>query len=208
MSKDFCSDYSESDLMRFWAKVEQTPSCWNWTAADNGRGYGVFYWNRRQGYAHRFSYSIHHGELKSGLEVDHLCSNRRCVNPDHLELTTHKINNNRSTSPTAMNARKTHCPAGHGYTEGNTRYNNGSRCCVQCTRDQEKIRARNKGVRQVGSFRPHNVKLDFDKAEEIRRIYAEGELSQSRIGEMFGVSQTVIGSIVRYETWKERLLDE
>lgn len=76
---------------RFWAKVEKTPGCWNWTGSDNGRGYGQFHLDGRRWYVHRFSYEAHYGPL-GGLEVDHRCHNPRCVRPDHLRAVTRKQN--------------------------------------------------------------------------------------------------------------------
>ncbi|MDN4644976.1 HNH endonuclease signature motif containing protein [Arthrobacter sp. PsM3] len=72
---------------RFWLKVEKTESCWNWTAAIKANGYGVF--NYEGGTrAHRFAYILTRGPIPAGMQVDHLCHNRACVNPDHLRLAT------------------------------------------------------------------------------------------------------------------------
>jgi len=80
---------------RFWKKVEKTDSCWNWNGAITTTGYGVFQKGRRGEClhkAHRFSFEIHHGEIPQGLLVLHKCDNKRCVNPDHLELGNHSKN--------------------------------------------------------------------------------------------------------------------
>ena len=79
----------------FWAKVEKTETCWNWTAMIEG-GYGVF-GVRIEGKpvprrAHRISYLLAHGPIPEGLMVDHICHNEGCVNPDHLRLATNKEN--------------------------------------------------------------------------------------------------------------------
>ena len=79
-------------MKRFTDKIEiDTDSeCWNWTAAIfKGLGYGKFNFNGKTCYAHRVSYELHVGEIPSGLQIDHLCRNRKCVNPDHLEPVTH-----------------------------------------------------------------------------------------------------------------------
>jgi hypothetical protein len=77
---------------RFLAKVEKTEGCWNWTAAKVHNGYGVFNLPSRQQVAHKVSYRLHVGEVPDGYQLDHMCHNRGCVNPDHLRVVTHKQN--------------------------------------------------------------------------------------------------------------------
>lgn len=74
--------------IRFWAKVEITPDCWNWTGAKNEKGYGMFKPHR----AHRVSYQWLFGELAPGVLLDHTCHNKACVRPDHLRPVTNKQN--------------------------------------------------------------------------------------------------------------------
>ena len=83
---------SDVDIERFWEKVEQTDSCWNWKAAKGKGGYGRFRYEGRLGMAHKFAYELIHGTVPDGMEVDHVCHNTGCVNPAHLRLTTHKQN--------------------------------------------------------------------------------------------------------------------
>lgn len=78
---------------RFWAKVEKTDSCWNWTAYRDAKGYGRFSPNGKPTYAHRVSYRMAFGGIPEGMSVDHSCRNRACVRPGHLRLTTAKQNN-------------------------------------------------------------------------------------------------------------------
>lgn len=76
----------------FWLRVEKTSYCWNWTGALRGR-YGNFYvGGRKCVQAHRFSYKIAHGQIPEGMEIDHICHNTQCVNPDHLRLASRKQN--------------------------------------------------------------------------------------------------------------------
>lgn len=97
-------------------------------------GYGVFKHEDRQHGAHRWLYERRNGKVPSGLELDHLCRVRHCVNPDHLEPVTRRENTLRSTSPSAVNARKTACDRGHEFTDENTYVHRGRRVCRTCNR--------------------------------------------------------------------------
>lgn len=73
---------------RFWAKVQLSPGCWLWTAARAGKGYGAFYFDGKQGYAHRYVWQLFFGSAPNGLWVLHRCDTPTCVNPYHLFLGT------------------------------------------------------------------------------------------------------------------------
>ena len=83
--------YGATEPERFWAKVRKTDSCWEWTGATF-RGYGVFRSQGKARTAHRLSYEWANGPIPDGLEVDHMCFNRGCVNPAHLRLLEHGAN--------------------------------------------------------------------------------------------------------------------
>lgn len=131
---------------RFWAKVRKTDGCWLWTASTNGRpGYGIFrggvgrdkYGSSRWALAHRFAYELAHGPIPAGMEIDHRCRTRLCVNPAHMELVPHRTNTLRSTGPSAMAARRDGCSKGHPYTPENLRLSGGKRRCITCDRAKE-----------------------------------------------------------------------
>lgn len=74
---------------RFWAKVDKTDSCWNWTATVTSKYYGSYRVDRRRTVpAHRFAYELAVGPIPDDMEIDHRCHNTRCVNPSHLRLAT------------------------------------------------------------------------------------------------------------------------
>lgn len=106
--------------------------CWEWTGSTQVGGYGQSWRNGRTVLAHRMAYEATHGQIEVGLQLDHLCRNRRCVRPDHLEPVTPRDNTMRSRSFAASNALKTKCPAGHSYDATNTGLNNGKRYCKPC----------------------------------------------------------------------------
>jgi hypothetical protein len=139
-------------LARFEEKISPEPNsgCWLWDGAINRDGYGNFWLPRqRRGIgAHRLSYILAVGPVPDGLEIDHLCRMRCCVNPEHMEPVT-KAENARRGIVGHNSSAKTHCPQGHAYTADNlvkirTR-SRTNRICLTCSRlNRRKYRARRK----------------------------------------------------------------
>ena len=137
-----------AEAERFWPKVDPDPNggCWEWTASKL-RGYGQFGTYRdgraQTHRAHRFAYELLVGPIPDGLTLDHLCRNRGCVYPGHLEPATNAENVLRGEGPTAVHARKTHCIHGHEFTPENTYLWRGQRKCRACLRIRDARRNRN-----------------------------------------------------------------
>ena len=129
-------------LNRFWDKVEITNSCWNWSGGKNKAGYGRISINHVMVLAHRFIYEIMESKIPRGIVIDHLCRNRSCVNPSHMDITTIGQNCMRGDSPSAINSRKTHCGKGHQYNDNNMRIDpkTKKKRCIICQKEYDRIR--------------------------------------------------------------------
>jgi len=134
---------------RFWDKVNKTDSCWEWTAYLSQVGYGQFRIDGKTKYAHRLSYESIHGTIPNKLEIDHLCRNHKCVNPNHLELVTTQENTRRGNAGKKtgkLQRAKTHCLQGHEYNDTNTyiRPDEGRDCRIclreRCRKYQQKLK--------------------------------------------------------------------
>jgi hypothetical protein len=115
-------------LDKLMSKVEkQENGCWIYTGPKFKNGYGRFYYPDNGQFAHRFSYEHFNGSIPKGLQIDHLCMNKLCVNPEHLEAVTLQENIRR------FNKTRTHCKRGHEFTKENTYLKNGNkRICRIC----------------------------------------------------------------------------
>ena len=121
-------------------KIDDTGDCWVWAAArHHPSGYGKVWWNQKTRYAHRVVWQILVGPIDTD-GLDHLCRERACVNPDHLEPVSNRENVLRGVGVTAVNAKKTHCPQGHSYDEANTATYRNMRYCRTCHRERTRRR--------------------------------------------------------------------
>lgn len=124
------------DVKRLMKHVTKTDTCWEWMGKPANTGYGQMSFQRDGKQIvrnpHRALYELLVGEIPEGLDLDHLCRNRLCVNPNHLEPVTRKENLMRGDTITAKNAAKTECDSGHEYTEENTYHYRGARQCRSC----------------------------------------------------------------------------
>ena len=136
---------------RFWAWVlvephDQLPSeCWTWLGPRDPAGYGQTPHEGDMFKAHRLAWLVLVGPIKKGFHLDHLCRNRACVRPAHLDPVPQRENTLRGIGPAADNARKTHCPYGHPLSGPNLRITKrGNRECIECRRawNREKMARR------------------------------------------------------------------
>lgn len=128
-------------IERFWPKVEKTDTCWLWHGETNFDGYGRMKINGKRVGVHRLAYEWLVGPIPKGLTIDHVkergCTHRNCVNPAHLEPVTAGENTRRARLAAP---RKTHCRAGHEYTEENTYRWGTARYCIACRVAYKRVR--------------------------------------------------------------------
>jgi hypothetical protein len=126
-----------SPEVRFWSMVEKEGhnGCWQWISSLRYSRYPHFCLGGRWGktiLAHRYSYELFFGKIPEGMQIDHLCRNKCCVNPSHMEVVTPRVNVLRGDTVVAKNAMKTHCLRGHPFDRENTGISHDGRYCKTC----------------------------------------------------------------------------
>lgn len=119
-------------LATFLSNIRRTDSCWLWTGKTNGRGYGKLYYGGRTERAHRLSFKLFRHDIPDELVIDHLCNNKVCVNPEHLDAVTQQVNVGRYY---AAKAPKPVCVNGHAMTYHNTYQYGNRKICKECKRE-------------------------------------------------------------------------
>lgn len=154
---------ARSAMDRFLEKTEFSfdTGCVLWTAALDESGYGSFRADGRSVRAHRWIWEQLHGPVPARMDLDHVrargCTNRHCVNPDHLEPVTHRENVLRGDAPAAVNARKARCVRGHEFVIAA-----GRRTCPTCSRESKRAYKRRNRIAQ-----PVDVCQAFDCSNRI-----------------------------------------
>ena len=134
--------FTTSDQERFDSKTEVLPSgCHRWCGSLTAGGYGNFSANAQPIHAHRFAWWVKHGALpEPPFVLDHICRNRWCVNPEHLEAVTMSVNYFRGDGPTAHRQDLTLCRKGlHPWTEENTVMTNSGLTCRLCKNEAQRL---------------------------------------------------------------------
>ena len=166
---------------RFWSKVNKdgpVPDyaphlgpCWMWLGAPKQEGYGDFLLHGKVEYAHRVAYEWLVRPIPDGLQIDHLCRVRICVNPAHLEPVPSRVNTMRGDNPRLTSERgrsKTHCDHGHEFTEANTYWHEGHRKCKACFAERTRARlAKRKGIRDTPGFTPPTWRQPCKQGHEV-----------------------------------------
>jgi len=194
----------EQYVERFWERVDKSggvDSCWPWLGFVSKAGYAQVRFQGRFQKAHRVAYEFLIGPIPEGKELDHLCKNRSCVNPKHLEPVTKREHIMRGGNFMIDNSHKTHCPQGHPYDAENTIIDNenGGRRCRICRNRQSQMRKWAKRERHMPFTGVDNPRAKLTE-DDVRFIRAS-TLSTRELVKMFPVNRNMIYNIKARLNW-------
>ncbi len=152
MNRSTKSKLNDSRLPeRFWRLITvDEAGCWVWGGSRTAGGYGRYQYQLSKAYVHHWT----GGKPPEGLVTDHLCRNRACCNPAHLEFVSPRTNVLRGEGLPAGRAKKTHCLRGHSLTDSNAYHYKGHRFCKICSRERTRKRwNENPAVREANRLR-------------------------------------------------------
>lgn len=145
------SQFSQKEIDYFFSNIDTSAGidgCWNYKYLTE-KGYGTIKLKKRHLFAHRLSYALQFGDPGKDKFIDHLCRNRRCVNPKHLESVSSKTNILRGEGHAAVNSKKNFCIRGHPFNQENTHIEpNRRRTCIICRRMHGLINDRKRRLRK------------------------------------------------------------
>lgn len=120
---------------KFFLLTTATKSCWWWEGPTNDNGYGVLSHDYQETYVHRWIWEHLIGRIPKGMTIDHRCTNKVCVNPEHLEVVTRRENNLR------RHGNRVFCNRGHSMSDAYERPDGGGRMCRTCVNIRSKARS-------------------------------------------------------------------